>query len=69
MVFADEVQQKSGETSTASTTATSSVGTRITLPRISEIVNTSIKSKQKPQNVAVSSPPKPLIASKEDLGK
>merc|ERR550534_2001088 len=63
VAFADEVQQKSAEATTASTTAPSNVGTRITLPRISDMVNTSIKAKQ---NGAISSP-KPLINSKEDL--
>ena len=63
VAFADEVQQKSAEASTASTTTPSNVGTRITLPRISDMVNTSIKAKQ---NGAISSP-KPLINSKEDL--
>ena len=67
VAFADEVQQKSAEATTAAATTTpSNVGTRITLPRISDMVNTSIKTKQNSQNGAVSSP-KPLIASKEDL--
>ena len=67
MVFADEVQQKL-ETSCASATTPSSAGTRITLPRISDIVNTSVRTKQtSPDLSTLSSPPKPLIASKEEL--
>ena len=69
VVFADEVQQQKSTETPTSATPTPSNGTRLTLPRISDIVNTSIKTKQKSHSETslVSSPTKPLISSKEEL--